>query len=77
MPLLLASAICKTDENSHQEFTRKEINQLYGYSQNQLYGYSQLHIWYFIIKSTTRHFLVMFNLQLENNKKSVKGLLRW
>ena len=28
MPLLLASAICKHDENSHQEFMRKEINQL-------------------------------------------------
>ena len=33
MPLLLASAICKNDENSHQEFMRKEINQLRGYSQ--------------------------------------------
>ena len=29
MPLLLASAICKNDENSHQEFMRKEINQLW------------------------------------------------
>ena len=28
MPLLLASVICKHDENSHQEFMRKEINQL-------------------------------------------------
>ena len=29
MSLLLASAICKHDENFHQEFTRKEINQIY------------------------------------------------
>ena len=33
MPLLLASAICKNDENSHQQLMRKEINQLRGYNQ--------------------------------------------
>ena len=27
MPLLLASAICKNDDNLYQEFMRKEINQ--------------------------------------------------
>ena len=32
MPLLLTSAICKKKvENSHQEFMKKEINQLFGY----------------------------------------------
>ena len=35
MPLLLASVICKNDHNSHQEFMRKEINQVCGYSQLQ------------------------------------------
>ena len=33
MPLLLASVICENDENSHEEFIRKVINQLCGYSQ--------------------------------------------
>ena len=30
---VIASAICKQDKNSHEEFMRKEINQLHGYSQ--------------------------------------------
>ena len=54
--VILALAVCKNDENSHQEFIRKEIN--------QRCGYFQLHTQYFNIKTTTRHFLIIFNLQL-------------
>ena len=56
MPLLLALAICKNDENSHQEFIRKGIN--------LLSGYSQLHTSYNNIKTTTRYVLIIFNLPL-------------
>ena len=70
MPLLLALVICKNDENSHQEFMRKEIS--------QLCGYSQLHPWYFDIKTTTCHFLIIFNLQLIRKWwEKVLNVLRW